>query len=196
MDVLIRRTRHRLAKIEDRLEVLAAFQIAYLNLDEVIRIIREEDEPKAELMRTFELSERQAEAILNMRLRNLRRLEEQALLKEERALKAEGRASEDPAARREQAAVDASRTRSPQRAPASATGRWACGGPRIGAAPVVDAEALEVPVERQPVTVVCSRQGWIRVLRGHLEDRAELKYKEGDGAALRAARRRAPTSCC
>ena len=91
MVVLIRRSRHRLAKIEDRLEVLGAYRIAYLNLDEVIRIIREEDEPKAELMRAFELSERQAEAILNMRLRHLRRLEEQGLIKEQRALKAEAR---------------------------------------------------------------------------------------------------------
>jgi topoisomerase-4 subunit A len=91
MVVLIRKSRHRLAKIEDRLEVLGAFRIAYLNLDEVIRIIREEDEPKVELMRAFELTERQAEAILNMRLRNLRRLEEEGLVKEERALRSEGR---------------------------------------------------------------------------------------------------------
>ena len=91
MVVLIRRSRYRLGKIADRLEVLGAYRIAYLNLDEVIRIIREEDEPKVELMRTFELTEAQAEAILNMRLRNLRRLEEQTLAKEERQLKAEQR---------------------------------------------------------------------------------------------------------
>ncbi len=91
MVVLIRRSRFRLGKIADRLEVLAAYRIAYLNLDEVIRIIREEDEPKARLMQAFDLSEVQAEAILNMRLRNLRRLEEQTLAKEERA--AQGRAA-------------------------------------------------------------------------------------------------------
>ena len=91
MVVLIRRSRHRLGRIEDRLEVLGAYRVAYLNLDEVIRIIREADEPKAELMRAFELTERQADAILNMRLRNLRRLEEQTLLKEQRGLKAERR---------------------------------------------------------------------------------------------------------
>ena len=89
MEVLIRRTKFRLGKIEDRLEVLEAYRIAYLNLDEVIRIIREEDEPKAELMRTFELNERQAEAILNMRLRNLRKLEEMAIVKEQKELRAE-----------------------------------------------------------------------------------------------------------
>jgi topoisomerase IV subunit A len=179
MDVLIRRSRHRLAQIEDRLEVLAAFRIAYLNLDEVIRIIREEDEPKIELMRAFELSERQAEAILNMRLRNLRRLEEQALAKEERALRAEGRhlriLLRDEAKRRAVLKEEL----------AAAGARFGAGslGARrttLDVAPVLDAEALEMPVERQPVTVVCSRQGWIRVLRGHLENPAELKYKEGD----------------
>jgi topoisomerase IV subunit A len=179
MDVLIRRSRHRLARIEDRLEVLAAFRIAYLNLDEVIRIIREEDEPKIELMRAFELSERQADAILNMRLRNLRRLEEQALASEERSLRAEGRHLKillrDKAKRRATLKDELS-------AVAASFGDGPLGTRRttIGVAPVVDAEALEVPVERQPVTVVCSRQGWIRVLRGHLEDPAELKYKEGD----------------
>ncbi len=179
MEVLIRKSRHRLAKIEDRLEVLAAFTIAYLNLDEVIRIIREEDEPKAELMRAFELSERQAEAILNMRLRNLRKLEEQALLKEERGLRAEGRQLKillrDEGKRRDVLKEELFEA-------GARFGDGALGARRttLGAAPAVDLEALEMPVERQPVTVVCSRQGWIRVLRGHLEDVAELKYKEGD----------------
>jgi topoisomerase IV subunit A len=179
MEVLSRRSRHRLARIEDRLEVLAAFRIAYLNLDEVIRIIREEDEPKIELTRAFELSERQADAILNMRLRNLRRLEEEALAKEERALRAEGRHLKillrDEARRRATLKDEFS-------AAAARFGDGPLGARRttIGVAPVVDVEALELPVERQPVTVVCSRQGWIRVLRGHLEDPAELKYKEGD----------------
>jgi topoisomerase-4 subunit A len=179
MEVLVRSSRHRLAKIEDRLEVLAAFRIAYLNLDEVIRIIREEDEPRAELMRAFELSERQADAILNMRLRNLRRLEEQALTKEERGLRAEGRHLKI-------LLRDEARRRATLREELAAAGARFGDGPlgarrtTQGVAPVVDADALEAPVERQPVTVVCSRQGWIRVLRGHLEDLAELKYKEGD----------------
>lgn len=181
MVVLIRRSRHRLGRIEDRLEVLGAYQIAYLNLDEVIRIIREEDAPKAELMRSFELSERQAEAILNMRLRHLRRLEEQALIKEQRGLKAERRELKE-------LLKDEGRRRARLKEELEETGRAFGDGPlgrrrtTLGEAPVIDGEALETPVERQPVTVVCSRQGWIRVLRGHVEDGAELKYKEGDAA--------------
>jgi topoisomerase-4 subunit A len=181
MVVLIRRSRHRLAKILDRLEVLAAYRIAYLNLDEVIRIIREEDEPKAELMRTFALSERQAEAILNMRLRHLRRLEEQALIKEQRALKVEARdlkeLLKDETSRR-------LRLKEELAATGARFGDGALGRRRttLGEAPLVEPAALEEPVERLPVTVVCSRQGWIRVLRGHVEDDGELKYKEGDGA--------------
>jgi topoisomerase-4 subunit A len=180
MIVLIRRSRHRLAKIADRLEVLAAYRIAYLNLDEVIRIIREEDEPKASLMQAFELSEAQAEAILNMRLRNLRRLEEQTLAKEERRLKAEQRELDrmlkDEGKRRERLKAELEEIW-------ARFGEGPLGQRRtaLGELPAIDDLALEEPVERQPVTVVCSRQGWIRVLRGHLEEGAELKYKEGDG---------------
>jgi topoisomerase-4 subunit A len=182
MEVLIRRSRHRLGKIEDRLEILDALRIAYLNLDEVIRIIREEDDPKAELMRAFDLTERQAEAILNMRLRHLRRLEEQALLKEQKGLKAE---------RKELQALlaDEGRRRARLKEELAETGRRFGDGPlgrrrtSLAEAPAIAIDALEeVAVERQPVTVVCSRQGWIRVLRGHLENGGgELKYKEGDG---------------
>jgi topoisomerase-4 subunit A len=180
MEVLIRRSRYRLGKIADRLEVLAAYRIAYLNLDEVIRIIREEDDPKTGLMRAFELSERQAEAILNMRLRNLRKLEEQALSKEERGLKGEqrelNRLLKDEGERRQ-------RLKGELEATLEKFGDGALGRRRtsLAEAPVIEADALEEPVERLPVTVVCSRQGWVRVLRGHLEDETELKYKEGDG---------------
>jgi topoisomerase-4 subunit A len=159
--------------------VLAAFRVAYLNLDEVIRIIREEDDPKAELMRTFELTERQAEAILNMRLRHLRRLEEQALLSEQRQLQAERREIKE-------LLKDEVKRRATLREEIAAIGQTFGDGPlgrrrtALGVAPVFDGEALEVPVERQPVTVVCSRQGWIRVLRGHVDGGAEVKYKEGD----------------
>ena len=179
MVVLIRRSRHRLARIEERLEVLGAYRIAYLNLDEVIRIIREEDEPKAELIRAFALTERQAEAILNMRLRHLRRLEEQTLLKEQRELKAERREIKD-------LLHDEGRRRARLREEIEEIGRRFEGGPlgrrrtAIGIAPVIEGDAFEAPLERQPVTVVCSRQGWIRVLRGHVEDSGDLKYKEGD----------------
>jgi topoisomerase IV subunit A len=180
MTVLIRRSRHRLGRIEDRLEVISAFHITYLNLDEVIRIIREEDDPKIELMRAFDLNDRQAEAILNMRLRNLRRLEERALLREQKALKGELKELKDLLA-------DEGRRRANLKDELIATGtRFGAGSlglrrTSIEAAPEVSLDALEIPVERTPVTVVCSRQGWIRVLRGHLEDQSELKYKEGDG---------------
>jgi topoisomerase-4 subunit A len=183
MVVLIRKSQHRLAKIEDRLEVLAAFRAAYLNLDEVIRIIREEDEPKVELMLAFDLSERQAEAILNMRLRNLRRLEEQGLAKEERALRSEGRNLKillrDEVMRRASLKEELSAAGA-----RFGDGRLGLRRTTIDVAPVVDIEALETPIERHPVTVVCSQQGWIRVLRGHLEDVAELKYKEGDSGGF------------
>jgi topoisomerase-4 subunit A len=179
MVVLIRRSRHRRARIEERLEVLAAYRIAFLNLDEVIRIIREEDEPKAELMQAFTLTERQAEAILNMRLRHLRRLEEQTLLKEQRELKAERRELKE-------LLQDETRRRAKLIEEIAEIGRRFGDGPlgrrrtSLAEAPVIEAEALETPVERQPVTVVCSRQGWIRVLRGHVEGGDDLRYKEGD----------------
>ncbi|HEX6144549.1 MAG TPA: DNA gyrase subunit A, partial [Geminicoccaceae bacterium] len=182
MTVLIRRSRHRLAKIDDRLEVLSAFLIVYLNLDEVIRIIREEDEPKAALVRAFELTERQATAILDMRLRNLRRLEEEGIRKEQRGLKGERKELErllaDEGRRRDRLIAEIRETRE-----RFGTGPLGARRTSLEEAPLVDAEALEAPVERLPVTVLCSRQGWIRVLRGHLEDPGELKYKEGDGPA-------------
>jgi topoisomerase-4 subunit A len=182
MAVLIRRTRHRLQKIDDRLEVLAAFLIVFLNLDEVIRIIREEDDPKAELVRAFELSERQAEAILNMRLRNLRRLEEQGIVKERRGLDKERKALNlllaNEGRRRARLKEELGET-------LRRFGEGSLGARRtsLAEAPVVEAEAFEAPLEPQPVTIVCSRQGWVRVLKGHVEDGAELKYKEGDGPA-------------
>ncbi len=180
MEVLIRRTHFRLGKIEDRLEVLEAYRIAYLNLDEVIRIIREEDDPKAELMATFELNERQAEAILNMRLRNLRKLEEMAIVKEQKGLRAERKELKtllgDELLRRAKLKEEFEET-------IEKFGGGALGARRtsLGDAPTVDLEALEeITVEKAPVTVVCSRLGWVRVLRGHIEDASELKYKDGD----------------
>ena len=180
MEVLIRRTKFRLGKIEDRLEVLEAYRIAYLNLDEVIRIIREEDDPKAELMATFELSDRQAEAILNMRLRNLRKLEEMAIVKEQKELRAERKRLKallsDESLRRAKLKEEFEET-------IEKFGSGALGARRtkLGLAPTVDLEALEeIAVEKAPVTVVCSKLGWIRVMRGHVDDNADLKYKDGD----------------
>ena len=182
MEVLIRRSQFRLGKIEDRLEVLEAYRIAYLNLDEVIRIIREEDDPKAELMATFELSERQAEAILNMRLRNLRKLEEMAIVKEQKELRAERKELKtllkDELLRRAKLREEFEET-------IDKFGSGPLGNRRtsLGDAPTVDLDALEeIAVEKAPVTVVCSKLGWIRVMKGHVENETELKYKDGDAA--------------
>jgi topoisomerase IV subunit A len=180
MVVLLRRSRFRLGRILDRLEILDGYLKAFVDIDRVIRIIREEDEPKPELMRAFELTERQAEAILNLRLRHLRRLEEQALRKEQKKLQAERRELE---ALLENEGRRWARLRKEIRETRERFGDGPLGARRTtrGEAPVIDAEALEVPVERQPVTVVCSRQGWLRALRGHVAGGEEVRYKEGDG---------------
>src|SRR5919205_723951 len=181
MEVLVRRSRHRLAKVEDRLEVLEGYLKAFLDLDEVIRIIREEDEPKAALMRRFELTDRQAEAILNLRLRNLRRLEEMELEAERDRLLAERAALQALLA-------DEGRRRARLKEEFQAARKQFGNGPlgrrrtRFALAPMIDAAALEEPVERYPVTVVCSRLGWIRAIRGAVENPDEIKYKEGDAA--------------
>jgi topoisomerase-4 subunit A len=180
MEVLGRRTSHRLAQIADRLEILEGYLKAFLDIDRVIKIIREEDEPKPVLMAAFDLTERQAEAILNLRLRNLRRLEEMALDRERKTLERERKgleallASETKRrhALREQMLATAERF-------AKEPG-WARRTSRAEA-PVIDPELLEVPVERYPVTIVSSAKGWIRCVRGEAKDQGELKYKEGDG---------------
>ncbi len=180
-DVLVRRSRFRLGKIAERLEVLGGYLIAYLNLDEVIRIIREEDEPKAVMMRKFKLSDVQVEAILNMRLRQLRKLDEIEIRKEFDSLKTEQKDLEGL-------------LKSDER-------QWKCvafeieevkkifgaktdlGRRRTGFAdaPEIDVEEMqEAMIEREPVTVVLSDKGWIRAMKGHLADLGTLTFKEGD----------------
>ena len=180
MAVLQRRTRFRRERTQRRLEALAGYLLAYLNLDEVIRIIREEDEPKPALMRAFGLSETQAEAVLDMRLRALRRLEE-AQIRDEHArlsdrLEELRRLLEDPGRQTEAIAGEIKEIR------AAFAGDAAIGPrrTRFGDAPESGAVALGTLVEREAITVVCSDKGWIRALKGHLGDDAELKYKEGD----------------
>lgn len=180
MEVLVRRSRHRLGKVEDRLEVLEGYLKAFLDLDEVIRIIREEDEPKTALMARFELTDRQAEAILNLRLRNLRRLEEMELQGERTRLAAErGQLLELLAEEGKRRA----RLKEEFQAARKQFGSGALGRRRteLAQAPSVDPVLLEEPVERFAVTVVCSRLGWIRAVRGAVENPGEIKYKEGDG---------------
>ena len=179
-DVLERRTRHRLGKIAHRLEILGGLLIAYLNLDEIIRIIREEDDPKAEMIRKFTLTDVQAEAILNMRLRNLRKLEEMTIRQEHADLTAEQADLEELLAspeRRQKAIGDEIAALKAQFGPKTALGRRRT---EIGDAPSAVVVPLEAMIEREPITVICSEKGWIRAAKGHLEDTDDLKYKEGD----------------
>ena len=179
-EVLIRRSRYRLAQIERRLEVLDGYLVAYLNLDEVIRIIRDEDEPKAELMRRFRLSEMQVEAILNMRLRALRRLEEVAIADEHKKLRAE---------RGELRALLKDEKKRWQHVGAEIKGikkRFGGDGPllrrrtSIGALPTIEVIPPESMIEREQITIICSEKGWIRAVKGHLAEGPDVRYKEGD----------------
>ncbi len=178
--VLVRRTEHRLGKIDRRLEILQGYIIAYVNLDEVIRIIREEDEPKQEMMNRWGLTDVQAEAILNMRLRALRKLEEIEIRKELEALEEEKADLQDLLADEgrqwkrisEQIGDIKKRFGKDTQLGARRTGH-----DEAPAAEVIDFEAF---VEREPVTVLCSEKGWIRTIKGHVTDTSGQKYKEGD----------------
>ncbi|WP_417842922.1 DNA topoisomerase IV subunit A [Thalassospira sp.] len=179
-DVLVRRSQHRLEKINHRLEVLEGYLIAYLNLDEVIRIIRFEDEPRKEMMRVFDLTEVQADAILNMRLRSLRKLEEMEIKNEHSKLSEEKAgleallASEDMRWSRIREEVEQTREK---------FGKKTELGKRrteIGDAPQEIEVPLEALIEREPIMVICSRMGWIRALKGHTTEIADLKFKDGD----------------
>jgi topoisomerase-4 subunit A len=185
IEVLVKRSEYRLRKIADRLDLLAGFLIAYLNLDEVIRIIREEDEPKPVLMARFELSDRQAEAILNMRLRSLRRLEEMEIRKENTKLLAEQKTLAalvaSPKAQRNRVKADLAQLRA-RYGPETALGRRRT---LVEAAPDVVEIPLEAMIEREPVTVIASAKGWIRAMKGHVDlaSADAAKFKEGDSAA-------------
>jgi topoisomerase-4 subunit A len=201
-DVLIRRSRHRMEKIDHRLEVLEGLIVAFLNLDRVIDIIRYDDAPKAALMREDwsrdfvraasekdyvsppegegELSDVQAEAILNMRLRSLRRLEEMELLRERDALMEERQGLEDLLA---DEGLQWDRVREELREVRETFGAKAEGGARrtvIEEAAEVEEVPLEAMIEREPITIVCSEMGWIRAMKGHIDLSQELKYRDGD----------------
>jgi len=183
MDVLIRRTYWRLEKIAARLEILNGLLIAYLNIDEVIRIIRFEDEPKAELMGRFGLTDTQAEAILNMRLRALNKLQEVEIRAEHDKLSAERDelqallASEEAQWKAVAAQVRKVRDTWSKKTELGARRTQLEEAPRIE----VDLEAALT--EREPITVVCSQKGWLRAMKGHLDEKAQarLSYKDGDG---------------
>ena len=180
IEVLVRKSRIRIGKIDDRLELLDGFLIAYLNLDRVIEIIRTEDDPKPVLMTEFSLTDRQAEAILNMRLRSLRRLEEMEIGRERQKLAKEREELEklvaDPGRQRRRLKKDLGaikeqfgddrRTRLEE----------------VAATRDIDWSAM---IEKEPITVILSQRGWIRAMRGHvaLDDAETLKFREGDALA-------------
>ncbi len=179
-DVLIRRSTHRLEKINHRMEILEGFLIAYLNLDEVIRIIREEDDAKACLMKTFNLTEIQADSILNMRLRSLRKLEEMQIKDEHTALAQEKAGLEallvDEALRWKAISAEVAVMK-------KKFGQTTALGKRrtlISGA----VEEIEVPVEamieKEPITVILSEKGWIRSVKGHIALDDDIKFKDGD----------------
>ncbi|MBA3325929.1 MAG: DNA topoisomerase IV subunit A [Rhodobacteraceae bacterium] len=179
--VLQRRARFRLERIDARLDILEGLLIAYLNLDRIIAIIRAEDEPKPVMIAEFALNDLQAEAILNTRLRALRRLEEMELRAERDGLDAE-RAG--VAALLGAADLQWARIAEQLREVRKAFGKSAPGGARrsdLADAPEVEDAPFEAMIEREPVTIVCSAMGWIRAIRGHLGEDAELKFKDGDG---------------
>ena len=180
-EVVVRRARFRLGKIEQRLHILDGMLIAYLNLDEVIRIVRYVEDAKAELIAAFELTEVQAEAILNTRLRQLARLEEMEIRREhaELAEERDGLTKLLESERQQWRLVgvglrDVRKVLGPDTAEGARRSRFA-------EAPVVDTSvAIESLVTREPITVILSERGWIRAARGRVEDPSELKFKEGD----------------
>ena len=189
-EVLVRRSEHRLAAIRHRLEVLDGYLVAYLNLDEVIAIIRGEDEPKPVLMKRFKLSDVQAEAILNMRLRSLRKLEEMEIRGEHTTLTREGEglaALLKSEVRQWSALADEIRAVRKTFGPDTPLGRRRTDFAEAPAAHVEEA-MIEAMIEREPVTVVVSEKGWIRALKGHATDTAGLTFKTDDSlkAALHA----------
>ena len=180
-EVLLRRSKHRLAEIEHRLEVLGGYLVAYLNLDKVIKIIRKEDEPKPVLMKTFKLSDVQADAILNMRLRNLRKLEEMEIRAEDKALREERTKLKSligSTAQQWKTITAQIKQLKETFGPKTAIGKRRT---TFGIAPAHDEAAIEeAMVVREPVTVVVSDKGWIRALRGHVTDFSGVAFKTDD----------------
>ena len=181
-EVLLRRSRYRLGQIEHRLQVLGGYLVAYLNLDRVIKIIRNEDEPKPVLMKSFRLSDVQADAILNMRLRNLRKLEEIEIKREDKQLRVERKSLNEligsEKAQWKKVAEEIKEVRE------KFGSKTALGKRRtaFAEAPEHDEAAIEQAlVEREPITVVVSEKGWIRALRGTITDLSSIAFKADDG---------------
>jgi topoisomerase-4 subunit A len=186
IDVLVRRAQHRLEKIAARLDLLDGYIIAYLNLDRVIEIIRTEDEPKDVMMAEFQLNDRQVEAILNMRLRSLRKLEEMELRREHGELVKERdeltKLVESPTLQRKRLKKDLADLRK-RYSPESDIGRRRTLVEEAAPAREIPLEAM---IEKEPITVILSERGWIRAMSGHrdLASADTLKFKEGDGPMI------------
>ncbi|MGY6645677.1 MAG: DNA topoisomerase IV subunit A [Salinarimonas sp.] len=184
-EVLIRRSRHRLGKIEHRLEILGGLLIIYLDLDRVIHIIREEDEPKQELMRVFELTELQANAILDTRLRSLRKLEEMELKREFDELTEEKKQTEALLeSEKKQWKVVAHQIREVRKAFGAETKLGKRRTTFAEAPDTSDIDFAQAMVEREPITVIVSQKGWIRTLKGHQNDLGNLQFKGDDALAF------------
>ncbi len=182
--VLIRKSKYRLDKIAHRMELLQGFLIAYLNLDRVIEIIRNEDEPKVVMMKEFSLSDIQAEAILNMRLRSLRKLEEEQIKTEYKNLEIEKEGLEallaDEELRKNKLAEEIKEIQ-------KKFGQKTELGKRrtlVAEAPKEVEISIEAMIEKEPITVVLSKQGWIRAMKGHIDSADDVKFKEGDSLKL------------
>ena len=182
-EVLVRRSKHRQEAIERRLEVLDGYLLVYLNLDEVIRIIREEEQPKPRLIERFSLSDVQAEAILNMRLRSLRKLEEMEIRKEHKSLSKELKDLRallaDEKLRWVRITDELQETRQK-----FGSGPLGARRSELGAAPAAVEVNTDAFVEREPITVILSEKGWIRAVKNSVADPNELKFKEGDKLRL------------
>ncbi len=180
IEVLVRRSEWRLTKIEHRLEVLDGYLIAYLNLDEVIRIVRFEDDPKQKLIKRFKLTEVQADAILNLRLKSLSKLEEIAIKAEHDRLSKERRnlkkllKSDDLQWERIAEEVRATRERYSNKTELGARRT------SFAEAPEIEVDLDQAMIEKEPVTIVLSEKGWIRAMKGHVDDTSRLEFKHGD----------------
>ena len=177
--VLQRRSKHRLARIKARLEILEGYLVVFLNIDEVIALIREAQHPRDELIRRFGLNENQANAVLDMRLRSLRRLEELALRSErDKLVKEQGDLNSLLLDETSQWSFISNQIKEMRSIFIKVDKRKT----KLSEAPAIDFDPTEILVEREPITVICSANGWIRAMRGHQDLTTEFKYKEGDSA--------------
>lgn len=180
-NIILRRTKYQIQKIDDRLEILHALKVAYLNIDEVIRIIREEDEPKQELIKKFQLTDTQAEAILNIRLRALRKLEEEQINQEHKRLTLEraelSKILDDPKHLRKTIKDELKEVQKNFGLKTEIGERKTILEETEGLAQIIDISAF---IEKEPITIICSKMGWIKTMKGHHVEADNIKYKEGD----------------